>query len=141
MTYYTILIVDNEKSVTNALKRVLWKEGYRILTAHCGREALSKMETFGCQLVLSDYRLPDMQGIDLLNLIRERYPRAIRLIITSQIDLDQLTHEVKKGGISRFITKPWEPDELKGLIREALRDYDHAMGDEGTEDPSGREYE
>jgi DNA-binding NtrC family response regulator len=141
MTYYTILIVDNEKSVANALKRVLWKEGYRILTAHSGREALSKMETFGCQLVLSDYRLPDMKGIDLLNLIKERFPRAIRLIITSQIDLDQLMHEVKKGGISRFITKPWEPDELKGLIREALRDFDHAMNDEGTEHPSGSEHE
>ncbi|MGA1794710.1 MAG: response regulator [bacterium] len=129
--------MDNENSVTNALKRVLWKEGYRILTAHCGSEALAKAEAFGCHLVLSDYRLPDMQGIDLLNLIRERQPHTIRLLITSQIDLDQLMYEVKKGGISRFITKPWEPQELKDIIREALKDYDH----KATEDPAEKKDE
>ena len=137
MTSHTILIVDNEKSVANALKRVLWREGYRILTAQCGSEAIAKAETFGCQLVLSDCRLPDMPGIDLLNLIKERHPRTIRMLITSLIDLDQLMQEVKKGGISRFITKPWEPEELKDIIRKALKDYDHTA----TEDTSERQSE
>jgi len=121
MKQYTIMIVDNEKSVVNALKRILWKEGYRILTAHSGNEALSKMETFPCQLVLADQRMPEMSGMELLKRVQEKYPDTIRILITAQIDFDQSNRDVEQGFIYEYITKPWEPDELKMIIRRGLQ--------------------
>jgi DNA-binding NtrC family response regulator len=118
-----ILIVDNEKSVVNALKRILWREGYRILTANSGEEALSKMGTFNCQLILADHWMPKMSGIELLALIKEKYPYTIRILITSQIDLDNLNRDIDQYGIYAYITKPWEPEELKTIIRKGLEKY------------------
>ena len=120
MNQYTILIVDNEKSVVNALKRVLWKEGYRILTANSGEEALSKMETFNCQLILADQKMPEMNGTELLIRIKEKFPNTIRILITAQITLNNLSKDIEKSCIYKCITKPWEPEELKALIRKGL---------------------
>ncbi|MGA1841398.1 MAG: response regulator [bacterium] len=123
MKQYTILIVDNEKSVVNALKRVLWKEGYRILTAHSGDEALSKLETFDCQLVLADQKMPEMKGIELLARIKERFPDTIGILISAQINLDNFSEEIDQSYIYKCISKPWEPEELKNIIREGLKEY------------------
>jgi DNA-binding NtrC family response regulator len=123
MKQHTILIVDNEKSVVNALKRILWKEDYRILTAHSGDEALSKMETFKCQLVLADQKMPEMKGVELLARIKERFPNTIGILISAQINLDNLNNDIDKSFIYRCISKPWEPEELKIIIRDGLKRY------------------
>lgn len=122
MKQHTILIVDNEKSVANAIKRALWKEGYRILTAYSGLEALSKMETFDCQLVLADQKMPEMTGIELLDRINEMYPDTIKILITAQIESYDPVNT--SGSIYKFITKPWDPTELKRLIHEGLEKHD-----------------
>ena len=123
MKQNTILIVDNEKPVVNALKRILWKEGYRILTAHSGNEALAKMETFPCQLVLADQKMPEVSGMELLKRIKEKYPDTIRILITAQIDFDQSNRGIEQNFIYKCITKPWEPDELKMIIRRGLQGF------------------
>ena len=123
MKQYTILIVDNEKSVVNALKRILWKEGYQILTAHSGNEALSKMETFNCQLVLADQKMPEMKGLELLTRIKERFPSTIGILISAQIYLENLGEEIDQSCVYKCISKPWEPEELKTIIREGLKRY------------------
>ena len=123
MKQYTILIVDNEKSVVNALKRILWKEGYQILTAHSGNEALSKMETFNCQLVLADQKMPEMNGIELLTRIKERFPNTIGILISAQINLENLSEEIDQSCVYKCISKPWEPEELKIIIRDGLKRY------------------
>ncbi|MGA1790472.1 MAG: response regulator [bacterium] len=123
MNQHTILIVDNEKSVVNALRRILWKEGYRILTAHSGNEALSKMETFPCQLVLADQKMPEMSGMELLKTVKEKYPDTIRILITAQIDFDQSNRDIEQDFVYKCITKPWEPDELKMIIRKGLERF------------------
>ncbi len=123
MKQHTILIVDNEKSVANALKRVLWKEDYRILTAFSGDEALSKMETFDCQLVLADQRMPEMSGIELLTKVKGKYPNTIRILITAQINLDDLSKDIEQCSVYKCITKPWDPLELRILIRKGLERY------------------
>ncbi|MBN2373407.1 response regulator [bacterium] len=124
MKRYKILIVDNDKSVANALKRSLWQEGYRILTANSGTEALSKMETLNCQLVLADQKMPNMTGIELLSQIKEKYPDTIKILITAQVDLDDIAKDIEKNGIFELITKPWDPEELKNVIRKGLERYD-----------------
>ncbi len=123
MKQNTILIVDNEKSVVNALKRILWKEGYRILTAHSGDEALSMMETFNCQLVLADQKMPEMNGIELLTRIKEKFPNTIGILISAQINLENLCKDFDQDCIYKCISKPWEPEELKILIRDGLKRY------------------
>jgi DNA-binding NtrC family response regulator len=123
MKQHTILIVDNEKSVVNALKRILWKEGYRILTAHSGDEALSKMETFNCQVVLADQKMPKMNGIELLTRIKEKFPNTIGILISAQVNLDNLCKDIDKSCIYKCISKPWEPEELKTFIRDGLKRY------------------
>ena len=123
MKQYTILIVDNEKSVVNALKRILWKEGYRILTAHSGIEALSKMETFNCQLVLADQKMPEMKGVELLTRVKERFPNTIGILISAQVNLDNLSKDIDQSCIYKCISKPWDPEELKIIIRDGLNRY------------------
>jgi len=127
----TILIVDNDKSVANALKRALWREGYRILTAQNGNEALSKMDAFHCHLILADQRMPEMNGIELLTRIKEKYPNTIRMLITSQIDFENLCKGIDQSCIYKCISKPWEPEELKILIRKGLERYGLSVKKDG----------
>ena len=124
MKQHTILIVDNEKSVANALKRVLWKENYRILSAYSGNEALTIMETFDCDLVLADQKMPKMMGIDLFKKIKKQYPKTKKILISAQINFEDLDKEV----IDRFIPKPWDPQELKRIIKEELKDQGGLKG-------------
>ena len=131
MAQPTILIVDNDKSVANALKRTLWREGYRILTAQSGKEALSKMNTIHCQLVLADQKMPEMNGMELLTRIRDQYPNTIRILITAQIDLESLCKDIDQSSIYKCISKPWEPEELKVLVRKGLERYQQSVKDNG----------
>lgn len=124
MQQRTILIVDNEKAVANALKRTLWKEGYRTLTATSGSEALTVLETFDCQVILADQRMPEMTGFEIFNRIKAKYPETIRILITAQIGEEDLKDLMDRKYIFGYVTKPWDPKELKSIIREGLERHD-----------------
>jgi len=121
---HTILCVDDEINIINSIKRLLRKENYQILTASSGAEALKVLEQNQVHLIISDQRMPEMSGTELLGIVKERYPEAIRTILSGFIDVDAIAESVNKGHIYKFFLKPWEDQTLKLEIQKALEQYD-----------------
>ncbi|WP_028239826.1 EAL domain-containing protein [Stutzerimonas azotifigens] len=116
-----LLLVDDERSILNALQRELRLENYRILTATCPRTALSLLASYPVDVVLTDLRLHQMGGVELLRQIRVLYPDVIRVVLSASTEVSHILKAVNEGVIYRFITKPWEVEDLRVQLREAFR--------------------
>ena len=121
---HTVLCVDDEENILHSIKRLLRKEGYRLLTALSGIEALKILEENDVHLVLSDQRMPQMSGTEFLSEVKEKYPDVIRIILTGYTEVDSITESINKGNIYKFFLKPWNDDNLKLEISKALEQYD-----------------
>lgn len=121
---YQLLLVDDEPHVLNALKRVFRQENYRILTAGSGREALEVLARERCQLMISDYLMPEMNGAELLRQVKEQYPEMIRIMLTGHADTAAVMGAIKEGAVYKFILKPWNDDDLRVTVALALEKYD-----------------
>ena len=115
-----ILFVDDEENILSALVRLFRKEDYEIVTAASGLDALKIMEEKDVSLVVSDNRMPGMSGIDLLARAREISPDTMRIMLTGYSDLEAAISAINKGEVYRFITKPWNDEELKFTVRQSL---------------------
>ncbi len=127
----TILLVDDETSILASLRRVLRAENYRILTANSGEEALELLALHPVGVILSDQRMPGMSGSELLAQVRVMYPKTVRMILSGYTGLDSLTEAINRGEISRFLTKPWQNEEIIEAVRDAFRRYAEAVGNDG----------
>ncbi len=121
---HSLLIVDDEENILNALNRTLRKEPYRIITAGSGLEGLSVIEREKITLVLSDHRMPGMEGVEFLSEVRKKSPETIRLMLTGYADIRAVMNAINQGEVYRFITKPWDDEEIKLIIRGAIKHYD-----------------
>lgn len=125
MPNHTILLVDDERSILNSLTRILAAEDRQIFCVESAEDALVKLkEAGGADLVVSDNRLPNISGIDFLVKVRHLYPDSIRVLLTGYPDLESAIQAINKGQVYRFITKPWENEELKLMVKQALDYYD-----------------
>ena len=124
MTEHTVLFVDDEENILNALKRVLRRENYRIITAASGPEGLKILEGQKVQVVISDQRMPEMSGTEFLTHVMERHPDAVRIILSGYTDVDTITDAINQGHIYKFLLKPWNEDALKMEISRAFDYYD-----------------
>ena len=125
MPKHSILVVDDEASILNSLGRILRADEREIHTAGSAPEALEKLKSLhGLDLVISDNKLPDISGIDFLIKVKQLYPETIRILITGYPDLDSAIRAINNGQVYRFITKPWENEELRLIIKQALDYYD-----------------
>jgi response regulator RpfG family c-di-GMP phosphodiesterase len=124
MGEHTILFVDDEENILSALKRVLRRENYRIITASSGREALEVMERNQIQVVISDQRMPEMSGTEFMTHVMRRYPDAVRIILSGYTDVDTITNAVNEGHIYKFLLKPWNDEALKMEIDCAINHYE-----------------
>lgn len=118
---HTLLLVDDEENILNSLRRLFRREGYTILTATSGAEGLELLAQNEVSLIMSDQRMPQMIGAEFLAKSREIAPHCIRIMLTGYSDLEAATEAVNRGGISRYITKPWNDDEISQIVRDALR--------------------
>lgn len=120
-----ILCVDDEINVLRALQRLFMDDDYEILTATDGADALKIMaeQQKGVQLVISDYRMPGMNGVDFLKQIKESWPATIRIVLSGYADTASVVDAINEGQIYKFIPKPWSDDELKVTIAKALEVY------------------
>ena len=116
-----VLLVDDERAIQSALRRLLRQDGYEILTADSAEQALTVMQSERIDLVLSDYQMPGMTGIDLLFEVLKRHPQAVRLMLSGQADLAHVIEGMNQGAVSRFLTKPWSNDIVRSTVREAIR--------------------
>ena len=121
---HTILCVDDEENILNSLKRLLRKEAYRLLTAPSGEEGLKVLEKNEVHLVISDQRMPQMSGTEFLAVVRERYPNAIRIVLTGYTEVDAITESINRGHVYKFFLKPWNDQSLQLEIRQALEQYE-----------------
>ena len=120
---HTILCVDDEKNILNSLKRLLRKESYKVLTASGGSDGLKLLKENEVHLVLSDQRMPEMNGTDFMAMVKKGYPDIIRIILTGYTDVDSITESINKGNVYKFFLKPWDDQNLKLEIRQALEQY------------------
>ena len=116
----TLLCVDDEKNILNSIKRLLRKQNWRLLTAESGDEALEIMKTHKVQLVMSDMRMPNMSGAELLEQVATNYPETYRILLTGFADMESTIAAVNKGKIHRYMQKPWDNDELVEAIAEGI---------------------
>jgi diguanylate cyclase len=119
----TLLIVDDEPSTLAALRRQLRRQGYRVLTAESGREGLELLAVNSVQVVLADQRMPEMSGSKFLGLVKDLYPDTVRIILSGYTDLQAVTDSVNRGAVYKFLSKPWDDDELEECLRDAFRRY------------------
>jgi response regulator RpfG family c-di-GMP phosphodiesterase len=117
----TVLCVDDEPNILSALKRMLRNSGYCVLTAGSGAQALQVLEQMPVELVISDMRMPGMDGAQLLEQVHARWPEVVRILLTGQADMDSTVAAINRGRIFRFINKPWDEHELLGAIDQGLR--------------------
>ena len=121
---HTVLCVDDEENILHSIRRLLRKEGYRLLTASSGVEALKILKENDVHLVLSDQRMPQMSGTEFLAEVKEKYPDVIRIILTGYTEVDSITESINKGNIYKFFLKPWNDQNLKLEIGKALEQFD-----------------
>jgi response regulator RpfG family c-di-GMP phosphodiesterase len=121
----TVLFVDDEPAVLSALTRLLRPDGVRVLTAGDGVEALDILDSHAATVgvVMSDYSMPGMNGAELLRSVRERWPDITRVLLTGNADLTAASRAVNEGQLSRLFMKPWQPDQIRQAVTQALDEY------------------
>lgn len=117
----TVLLVDDEKNVLSALARVLRRDGYRIVTASTFREAFDALAVGDVKVVISDQRMPDGKGTDFLGQVKVSHPETVRLILSGYADVGTVTDAINVGAVHRLMTKPWKDNELRDIVRNAVR--------------------
>ncbi len=127
----TILFVDDEEKVLNSLKRGLLDEPYQTLYANSGKEALEILEKNEVHIIVTDMRMPEMSGLELLGIVKEKYPNIVRLVLSGYTQINTLLTAINQGEIFKFITKPWKlEEEFKSILKQAVDYYDlHAERD------------
>jgi len=120
----TVLFVDDEPNILKAVQRLLRQEEMEVLCASTGEEALEILGQTPAQVVVTDQRMPQMSGVDLLSAVRERHPEMIRMMLTGFTEIKVAVEAINRGEIYRLITKPWNDDELRATIRQAFEQAD-----------------
>lgn len=119
---YTVLLVDDEEIVTTSISALLMLEtDYDVLVFNSPIEALEEMQHEEIDLVISDYLMPDMNGVEFLMEMKKLQPEAIRIILTAYADKENAIKAVNEVGLYQFVEKPWDNDALLLLIRNGLR--------------------
>jgi serine/threonine-protein kinase len=115
---HRILFVDDEERILTALKTI-FRGKYHVLTAANGMEALEFIKRFKIPVVVSDQRMPGMLGVELLRRAREISPDSVRILLTGYSDLASIVGSINDGEVYRFISKPWDNQELQAVVNEA----------------------
>ena len=121
----TVLFVDDEKKILTSLKRGLLDEPYETLFANSGKEALEILMREEVHVIVTDMRMPEMTGLELLRIIKKDYPQIVRMVLSGYTQISTLLTAINQGEVYKYITKPWKLEEdFKPSIREAIDYYD-----------------
>jgi two-component system NtrC family sensor kinase len=115
-----VILVDDEQNVLRALKRAFRRTGWDVVLATSGAEALAAMEAGPAEVVVSDFRMPMMNGVELLRQVKERWPDTQRIMLTGQADQNAIQEAINRSEIFRFISKPWDDTDLLAVVSSAL---------------------
>ena len=115
-----LLCVDDEPNILSSLRRLFRTQGYQVFTAESGAAGLKVLETESIDLVISDMRMPEMGGARFLEYVRERWPETVRLLLTGYAAIQSSLDAINRGEIYRYITKPWDENDILLIVRHAL---------------------
>jgi len=119
---FPVLYVDDEPSNLRAFE-LAFRRDFSIVKAKNGHEGLARLAENPIAVVLSDHRMPEMMGTEFLARVREMAPRTVRLLVTAYGDAGTLAEAINDGFIYRYVAKPWDPDEMRAIIRQAIGLY------------------
>jgi len=137
----TLLLVDDEPSILSALRRLFRPHGYRVLTAEGGLAALDLLQGEAVDLVISDMRMPGMDGARLLERVRHVQPHSARILLTGYADIASTIAAINDGEIDRYIAKPWDDNDILLVVREALARRSLEMRNRELTELTGRQNE
>jgi EAL domain-containing protein (putative c-di-GMP-specific phosphodiesterase class I)/ActR/RegA family two-component response regulator len=120
-TQPTLLLVDDEPNILSALNRLFRREGYRVLTAGSGQQALELLAENPVQVIISDQRMAEMSGVELLSRVKDIYPDTVRIVLSGYAELSTVTDAVNRGAIWKYFAKPWDDEVLREEVRRAFR--------------------
>ena len=138
-----ILCVDDEEHILKAMKRIFLDTDYEIITASSGEEGLSVLSrTDMIQVVVSDYRMPGMNGVEFLREVCRRWPQTVRIVLSGYADTVSVISAINEGEIYKFIPKPWNDEDLKVTVGNAVERYIlHNRGVELSKELQGKNSE
>jgi response regulator RpfG family c-di-GMP phosphodiesterase len=122
-TKHCLLIVDDEPNVCDSVHDLLRRE-FHVLKANSAEEGYRLMQQEEVHIVMSDQRMPQISGVELLTKVKSRYPQAIRMLFTGFADLESVIAAINQGHIFQFVRKPWQPEELQMAVRHAATEFD-----------------
>ncbi len=120
---HCLLVVDDEPNVCDSVHDLLRRE-FRVLKAHSAAEGYRIMQEEEVHIVMSDQRMPQIGGVELLTKVKARHPQAIRMLFTGFADLESVISAINQGHIYQFMKKPWQPEELLAAVRQAAAEFD-----------------
>ena len=119
---HPILLVDDEPDMLFSLEGLLRRD-FQVHTASSAAEALNVLAAHEIHVVMTDQRMPEVTGVEMLGKVKAQYPDAIRIVFTGYADIKAVIEGINRGGLFRYITKPWDPDELIEVLHVATAKY------------------
>jgi response regulator RpfG family c-di-GMP phosphodiesterase len=123
---HTILAVDDEPANLRMIERLFHKD-YTVITAQSGEEGLETLKRESVDLIISDQRMPGMTGTELLKESIYTNPDAVKIILTGYTDTEAVIDAINRARVHKFVSKPWDPVQLKDIVRDALRERDGVL--------------
>lgn len=117
-----ILLIDDEQNIINSLKRILNKNEYIIYSANNSENAIEIINNYKLDIIICDYNMPNLTGIEILKHAKKILPNAIRMLITGYADLNVTISAINEVGIYYYITKPWKNDEVIDIVEKAIEE-------------------
>ena len=116
-----IVIIDDETNILKSIQRVLRHEPWEVLTFNDPHQAIRDLSgRRDIDVIISDYRMPQMNGVELLQSLKEQCPDAIRMILSGQVDMEAVLNAINKAEVYRFIMKPWNDEDLVITLKNAI---------------------
>lgn len=134
-----LLIVDDEPFVLSALTRLLRRDGYEVVTADGPSRGIELLKEQAVGVIVSDYRMPEMDGVEFLRRAREVVPDAIRIILSGYAETHAILSAVNNGGIHKYLTKPWNDEQLRLEIKSGFELYHLAATNRDLQDTLSRQ--
>jgi response regulator RpfG family c-di-GMP phosphodiesterase len=123
---HTLLVVDDEPDVCDSVHDLLRRE-FKVLKARSAAEGCQLMQDNEVHIIMTDQRMPQITGVELLSKVRARSPKAVRMLFTGYADLEAVIAAINQGHIFQFLKKPWQPEELEAAVRLAAAEYDRLV--------------
>jgi response regulator RpfG family c-di-GMP phosphodiesterase len=120
---HCLLVVDDEPDVCDSIHDLLRRD-FRVLRASSAAEGYRLMQENEVHIIMTDQRMPQITGVELLANVRARHPQAIRMLFTGYADVESIIAAINQGHIFQFLKKPWQPEELRAAMFLAAAEYD-----------------